>query len=128
MGTVLADTMRGAEQMHMKARRVGGYVRMRGGDSPCGRCVMRAGRVYDSDTALERHPRCRCVHIPAAESIAGDLRVDPHEWLDSLDDDELAKALGSRANAQAFRDGADPGQLVNAYRRRGDVRKAQVYG
>lgn len=128
MGTVITDTMRSAEQVHMKSRRVGGYVRMLSGTNPCGRCVILAGVTYSSSTAFERHPQCRCVHIPASESVATDLRVDPHGWLDSLDDDDLAKALGSRANAEAFKDGADPSQLVNAYRRKGYVQKAQVYG
>src|SRR5699024_5450572 len=37
-----------------------------------------------------------------------------------------ARALGSRANAKAFRDGADAVELVNAYR--SGIQKAQVQG
>ena len=33
--------------------------------------------------------------------------------------------MGSRANARAWKDGADLNQLVNAYRKKGDVRVAQ---
>ena len=68
--------------------------------------------------------------------MAGDLTTDPVAYLDSLDKEGLRKALGSEANARAFADGADPGQIVNAYRRQlvsprsyvGGVRPAQVYG
>lgn len=127
VGTVLADTVRGAEQANMKSRRVGTYVRMLNPPS-CGRCVILAGKTYGSSEAFARHPGCDCVHIPATESIAADLTVNPHEYLDSLDDEALRKALGSKANAQAWRDGADVNQLINAYRRSGDVRTAQVYG
>ena len=39
--------------------------------------------------------------------------------------DELARVLGSKANARAYKDGADLNQLVNAYRRKGSVQSAQ---
>lgn len=126
MGTVVADTHRGVEQVGLKARRIGMYVRMLNHPS-CGRCVILAGKTFRSSTAFQRHPGCDCVHIPASQDIAGDLTTDPSVYLDSLDDDELAKALGSKANAQAYRDGADANQLVNAYRK-GAVQKAQLYG
>lgn len=93
----------------------------------CGRCVILAGKRVSTREPFLRHPGCDCRHIPASESVAEDLSVNPAEYLDGLSDDELAKALGSRANAQAWRDGADPAQLINAYRRSGAVRAAQVY-
>lgn len=126
IGTVISDTARSAEATHARALRKPMYVRMLNPPS-CGRCVILAGRTYY--TAFDRHPGCDCVSIPASENVAGDLLTDPGEYLDNLDDEELRKALGSRANAQAYREyGADVNQLVNAYRRSGDVRKAQVYG
>lgn len=123
-GTVLADTHRGVAQMEAHSRGVGRYVRMITGPSTCGRCIILAGRIYRTAQAFERHPGCDCEHIPAAENVAGDLATSPGDYLDSLDDDELARTLGSRANAQAYRDGADVNQLVNAYRRKGAVHKA----
>ena len=72
---------------------------------------------------------CDCRHIPASESVAGDLGVNADAYLNSLDDAALAKALGSQDNARAFREfGADSRQLVNAYRKGGGIRTAQVYG
>ena len=128
MGTVLSDTHRGVEQVGIKARRIGLYTRMLTGPSNCGRCVILAGRKYRSAQAFLRHPQCDCVHIPASENMAGDLTTNPHVYLDSLDDAGLARVLGSKANAQAWRDGADVNQLINAYRKKGAVLRPQIPG
>lgn len=126
VGTLLSDTARGAEVLGAASRPLSGYVRMLSPPS-CGRCVILAGRHYRTNRGFERHPGCDCTHIPASESIAGDLTVDADAYLNSLDDDELAKALGSRANADAFREyGADSRQIVNAYRGGGGIRTAQI--
>ena len=127
VGTLLSDTGRTAEKVAMNSRPVTGYVRMLNPPS-CGRCVVLAGKRSKVGEAFDRHPKCDCRNIPASESIAGDLLVDPRAHLDSLSDDELTKALGSKANAQAYRDGADMNQLINAYRKSGGVSKAQVFG
>lgn len=127
MSTVLSDTHRGVEQMGAHSRRIGRYVRMIAGRSTCGRCVILAGKIYRTATAFERHPDCDCVHVPVAENLAGDLTTNPGDYFDSLDDNELAHALGSKANAQAYKDGADVNQLINAYRRKGAVYKAQDF-
>lgn len=126
-GTLLSDTGRSAERVAAHARPVTGYVRMLNPPS-CGRCVILAGKRSGNSTPFLRHPGCDCRNIPASESIGGDLTVDSKAYLDSLDDEALTKALGSRANAEAFRMGADQNQLINAYRRSGGVRPAQVYG
>lgn len=126
-GTLMSDTARTAERVDAHSRRVAGFVRMLNPPS-CGRCIILAGRRTPVATPFLRHPGCDCRNIPAAESVAGDLVVDPRAYLDDLDDAALTKALGSRANAQAYRDGADMSQLINAYRRGGAVRPAQVYG
>lgn len=134
LGATLADTARSSEQFNSKSRHKPMYVRQLTPPS-CGRCIILAGRTYR--TAFERHPGCDCVSIPASENVAGDLLTDPRAHLDNLDDDKLATALGSRANAQAYREfGGDQNQLVNSYRSRwlgngrnaGSVSKAQVYG
>lgn len=126
-GTLLSDTGRSAERVAAHARPVTGCVRMLNPPS-CGRCVILAGKRSGNSTPFLRHPGCDCRNIPASESIGGDLAVDSKAYLDSLDDEALTKALGSRANAEAFRMGADQNQLINAYRRSGGVRPAQVYG
>lgn len=124
-GTLLSDTGRTAEKMAGNARRVTWYVRMLNPPS-CGRCVILAGRATTARTAFERHPGCDCRNIPQVEAVDGDLTVNPADYLDGLDDEELAHALGSKANAQAYRDGADMNQLVNAYRKKGAVSVAQT--
>ena len=126
-GTLLSDTGRTAEKVAGHSRGVTTWVRMLEPPS-CGRCIVLAGKESRRGQAFLRHPRCDCRNIPVTESIAGDLTVDADAYLHSLDEEGLRKALGSKANAQAWRDGADRNQLINAYRRSGDVRPAQVYG
>jgi len=123
-GTALSDTGRTAEKVAGHARRVTGYVRMLNPPS-CGRCVALAGSWTSAKTAFRRHPGCDCRNIPQAEATSDDLTVSPEGYLSSLDDAALARALGSKANAQAFRDGADPIQIINAYR--SGIRPAQTF-
>lgn len=134
VATVLSDTRRTSEKVAMASRHVGLWVRALNPPS-CGRCVILAGRKYRTRQAFLRHPNCDCTNIPATEALAEDLMVDPHAYLDHLDDRDLARTLGSRANAEAWRAGADVNQLINAYRARwtprgyvGSVRSAQVFG
>lgn len=122
-GTLLSDTGRQAESLGMGVRPVSGYVRMLNPPS-CSRCVVLAGRWYRKSSGFARHPGCDCRHIPASESVGGDLTVDPAEYFDSLTTDEQDATFGT-AGAGAIREGADIGQVVNA--RRG-VRVAQVGG
>jgi len=126
VGTLMADTGRAAEGLASHATPVTGYVRMLSPPS-CGRCVVLAGKHYRHNKGFARHPGCDCRHIPASENIAGDLTTDMAGYLSSLDDAGRARALGSYANARAYADGADPWQIVNAYRHSG-MRTAQVYG
>lgn len=133
MGTLLSDTARGVEGAAMYARPIGGYVRMLTPPS-CGRCVVLAGKWFRKNAGFERHPGCDCVHIMTAENISGDLTTSPVAYLDSLDEAGLRKVLGSEANARAWlefgqeRPQASLNQLVNAYRKSGGIRTAQLYG
>jgi hypothetical protein len=103
-----------------------GYVRMLQPPS-CGRCAILAGKWFEWNQGFARHPRCDCVHVPAAESRGvRDLRTDPRAMFDSLDPAEQARFAGSEASAQAIRDGADPAQVVNVYNRRN--RRTEVDG
>jgi hypothetical protein len=126
-GTMLSDTRRTAERMAGASRGVTLWVRMLEPPS-CGRCIQLAGKETRNPVAFQRHPRCDCRNIPTTENLAGSMVTDPREYLDGLSDRELARALGSQSNARAYRDGADHNQLINAYRHKGDVRSAQVYG
>lgn len=89
-----------------------GYVRMLNPPS-CARCAVLAGAFYRSNTGFQRHPGCDCRHIPTAENVAGDMTTDPAAYFDSLTADDQARYFGA-AGAQAIRDGADIGQVVNA--------------
>lgn len=143
--TLIADTTRAAEAAAIAPREwVEGYVRMLNPPS-CSRCTVLAGRHYRWNAGFDRHNRCDCVHIPASEAASGDLRVNPDAYFESLPTDaqlreeypDLTVAqrreldlysqedIFTKAGAQAIREGADIGQVVNA--RRG-MRRAQVYG
>lgn len=124
--TLLADTQRSAAIVAGRSRYVYcGYVR---GLTPpsCGRCVILAGQPCGSEP-FERHPNCDCIAIPTSKTPNTAL-TSANEYLDSLSDDQLVKVLGSRANVRAWHDGADLNQLINAYRRKGSVSTAQLYG
>jgi hypothetical protein len=128
MSTLLSDTGRSSERLATMARPVTGWVRMLEPPS-CGRCVVLAGKRVSTSTPFRRHPKCDCRHIPTSESIAGEFTVDARSYFDSLDEAGQIKLMGSKANAAAVRDfDADINQIVNAYRKGGDVRPAQIYG
>lgn len=113
--TQVADAGRVADQVALAARRQAtGYVRMVVGRT-CGRCVVLAGRRYRWNAGFDRHPRCDCVHVPAGEDTPDDIRTDPRKWFDSLDEAEQNRQF-TIAGAQAIRDGANIGQVVNARR------------
>ncbi|WP_020111601.1 VG15 protein [Rhodococcus sp. 114MFTsu3.1] len=121
--TALADTARAAESIQTVSRPGLGYVRMLNPPS-CSRCVILAGRFYRWNAGFKRHPRCDCKSIPAQESIADDLTVNPQRYFERLTRDEQDRTFGV-ANSQAIRDGADINQVVNAGR---GLQQAQVYG
>lgn len=113
--TQVADAGRTATAAAIAARPdVKGYVRMLVGDT-CSRCVLLAGRVYRWDEAFARHPACDCRHIPYAENVPGDKVTDPRAYFESLSVAEQDARFG-KAGAQAIREGADLGQVVNARR------------
>lgn len=122
VSSVLSDTARASEKLSMASRPNVNYVRMLTPPS-CSRCVVLAGGIYKSSVAFQRHtPGCDCRHIPAAESVAGDLTVDPDAYFKSLDAAEQERVF-TKAGAVAIREGADVGRVVNA--RRGMTTAAQ---
>lgn len=125
VATQVADAARVATGVGTVASRAHGYVRMLTPPS-CSRCVVLAGKFYATNTGFQRHPLCDCVHIPARESLH-DAVTSPRAYFDSLDAAEQDRVF-TVAGAQAIRDGADVGQVVNA--RRGGITTAagQPYG
>lgn len=85
----------------------------------CARCAILAGKFFRKNQGFSRHPRCDCVHVPAADSDDS-LLLDPRKAI------EAGQVTGlSQAETRAIADGADPAQVVNAKR---GMRTAQVYG
>jgi hypothetical protein len=123
--TQVQDAARQAAGVSIAARPHIGYVRMLNPPS-CGRCVILAGKFFRYNEGFMRHPKCDCRHVPALEDTGDDLRTDPRAYFNSLDADEQAKVAGSQANAEAVRQGADLGQIVNAYRRTAGMQVAGV--
>lgn len=91
---------------------VGGYTRM---VSPgaCARCLILAGKRFQTEEAFARHPGCLCTHIPSAENVDDDPATDPHAAFESMTEAEQNERFG-KANAEAIRQGADIFQVVNA--------------
>lgn len=58
---------------------------------------------------------CDCIHVPAAEDDPDDVRTDPAEYFRSLSKADQDR-LFTKSGADAIRDGADIGQVVNARR------------
>lgn len=113
--TQFADAGRAADHVALVAhRQATGYVRMLVGKS-CSRCVVLAGRRFQWNAAFNRHPRCDCIGVPAAEDAADDVRTDPRGYFDTLSRAEQDKTF-TKAGAEAIRDGADIARVVNARR------------
>jgi hypothetical protein len=112
--TQVADAARGAAGVAITARPGVDYVRMLNPPS-CSRCTILAGRRYGWNAGFPRHPGCDCRHVPVAEDTGDDLTTDPRRYFDSLSEAEQDRTF-TKAGAQAIRDGADMGQVVNARR------------
>ncbi|MGB3443881.1 MAG: hypothetical protein WBA97_34520 [Actinophytocola sp.] len=122
--TGLGDTARAAVQSGMQARpSVTGYVRMLRGTS-CARCAILAGRHYKSAVAFNRHKRCDCIHVPAAEDVDDDWTTDPDTYFRSLSREEQDR-LFTKTGAETIRMGGDMAQVVNA---RQGITTAQAFG
>lgn len=113
--TQVADAGRVAVGTAIAARpQVQGYVRIIVGKT-CSRCLILAGKFYRWNAGFQRHPRCDCRHIPAAENVVGDLATDPKAYFHSLDRAGQDELLG-KEGAEAVRNGADIAKVVNARR------------
>lgn len=116
--TQVADAARVASGVSIAAREDAiGYVRMLNPPS-CGRCAVQAGRWFRYNAGFQRHPRCDCVHVPARSqqwAEAEGLIASPEDYFDGLSRAEQDHHF-TKAGADAIRDGADIGQVVNARR------------
>lgn len=110
--TTLADTRRMVYEADIIQRpAVTGFVRMLNPPS-CSRCIILAGRWYRWNEGFQRHNRCDCQHIPAAENVSGDIRTDPYAMFESLGAEQQEKVFG-RSEARVIREGADIYGVVN---------------
>lgn len=86
------------------------------------RRVPWSGHVYNLSTVEGWYQanslivsNCDCFHVPGRVATVGDLRTDPAAYFRSLSREEQDRIF-TNAGAQAIRDGADIGQVVNARR------------
>lgn len=83
----------------------------------CGRCIILAGRTYAWSEGFERHERCDCVHIPMVytpgKGFDQPTPASPEKLFEQMTRAEQNKAF-TNAGAEAIRDGADLGQVINA--------------
>lgn len=136
--TQVSDAYRVASTVAGATRQVTQYVRAITPPS-CSRCIILAGADQFWKTDFQRHPKCRCVSVPVAtDDPRSDLITDPEAYFDSLSRDEQDR-LFTKAGAEAIRDGADMGRVVNARRKaaglsgaaqgqRGRLRSRNVFG
>lgn len=114
--TQIGDAGRVAAGVDIATRDGIGWTRMLNPPS-CSRCVVLAGKFYRWNDGFDRHPKDDCVHVATRLSAARreGLVDDPKKYFDALTPAEQDKAF-TKAGAQAIRDGADIGQVVNARR------------
>jgi hypothetical protein len=95
-------------------KQITGYIR-RVRPGACARCAILAGRWYRYDADFQRHKRCQCYGVPATAARRGQP-TSPRAFFDGLSEAEQDRRF-TVAGAQAIRDGADVGQVVNARKR-----------
>lgn len=117
--SLLADAMRAAEDVAMAQRPwVAGYVRMI--NPPCcSRCAILSGKFYLFKAGFPRHPNCDCYHLPAPsdpDKVRDLIAINsPERYFESLTEAEQNKIF-TQTGAEAIREGADIGRVVNARR------------
>lgn len=109
IGSLVQAAGRSAESVSTAVRPHIGHVRTLSPPS-CSRCAVLAGRVYRYSEGFQRHPHCDCTMTPVQE---GD-RTHAADPLRMLAQGQITGL--SKADAQALRDGADLGQIVNVRR------------
>lgn len=113
--SLVADADRGAVHVGLTTTKVAGYVRMLSGGA-CRDCIVLAGKWYRWNEGFQRHPHCKCRHIPASEDVAGDVATDPYRAFFGMSAEDQDRLFG-KEDAQAIRDGADIFRVVNTRKR-----------
>jgi hypothetical protein len=114
VSTTLADTSRAATSVAMAAEpRVISYVRTVRLPA-CSRCIILAGRQYSYSTGFKRHPGCDCGMEPMSDAEWRES-ASPEDLFKQMTPEQQHKAFGA-GGADAIRNGADIGQVVNARR------------
>jgi hypothetical protein len=122
--TEVADAGKQATQVALTAdTTVKGYTRVVTLPA-CSRCLVLAGRTYKWNSGFQRHPGCDCTHRPYT-TLEDAIEQGPNALFERMGAAEQDKTFG-KASAQAVRDGADIGQVVNA--KRGMTLPGQGYG
>jgi hypothetical protein len=115
VATQVADAGRAAVSVGMTAnKRWVTYVRQVNLPA-CSRCIILAGRQYSWSTGFLRHPRCDCTMTPRLSTDQAPGPSNPEDLFERMSREQQNKAF-SQAGAEAIRDGADIGQVVNARR------------
>lgn len=110
--TTLADTRRMVYEADIIQRpTLTGFSRMLNPPS-CNRCIILAGKWFRWNQGFQRHPGCDCIHVPASENVAGDIRTDPYAMFKSMSPAEQERTFG-RSEARAIREGADIYKATN---------------
>lgn len=105
--TTLADTQRATEWVEIAARPRIGWLRMV--NTPCcGDCAVLAGKWFAYNEGFERHPNCRCFHVPASQEGRESAQA-------SVPDPSSITGL-SLGEREALDNGADLSQVVNSRR------------
>jgi hypothetical protein len=114
VATTLADTSRAATSVAMAAEpRCVSYVRTVRLPA-CSRCIILAGRQYSYSEGFKRHPGCDCGMEPMSDE-EWRKSASPEDLFKQMSPEQQDKAFG-KAGADALRNGADIGQVVNARR------------
>lgn len=110
----VADAARTAVGVLTTSRNnLGGTVRVLNPPS-CQRCAILSGRFYRWSKGFDRHPKCDCVNQPVPSqdyALAEGFITSPMDMFKRGEISDLTSA-----QAMALEDGADIGQVVNAYR------------
>lgn len=112
--TEVQDAGRGAMQSAMLLEpQVGGYVRYVRTPA-CGRCIVQAGKFFQTNAGFLRHPRCDCQHVPVVgRGRDRTFEQSPRELAAAMTAQQRVKAF-TAAGAKALDEGADVSQVVNA--------------
>lgn len=113
VSTQVADAGRVADGVAGVSHWAGGYIRVLTPPS-CARCAILAGKVFKWNRGFQRHPHCDCRHRPIGSAEA-DMAHDPRSYFESLTR-QAQDRIFTAGGAKAIRDGANPGQVVNASR------------